>query len=70
MQEILDGILEAVDDEIKAQKHYKSLAEKAEDPMVKRFFQQLATDEENHEKILRGRYQAFSKMLKAEMGDN
>lgn len=66
MQQILEGILEAIEDEIKAQKHYQMLAEKAEDPKVKKFFEQLRIDEENHEKILRTRYEAFTKVLKVE----
>ena len=70
MQQILDGILEAIEDEIKAQKHYQTLAEKAEDPKVKKFFQQLKMDEENHEQVLRTRYEAFAKMLKADKGEN
>ena len=64
MQQILDGILEAIEDEIKAQKHYQMLAEKAEDPKVRKFFEQLKMDEENHEKALRTRYEAFEKVLK------
>ncbi len=63
MQEILDGILEAIEDEIKAQEHYQMLADKVEDPKVRKFFEQLKIDEENHEKILRNRYEAFIKML-------
>lgn len=66
MQQILDGILEAIEDEIKAQKHYQMLADKAEDPKVKKFFEQLRMDEEDHEKVLRTRYEAFAKMLKAD----
>lgn len=66
MQEILEGILEAIEDEMRAQKHYQSLAEKAEDPKVKNFFEQLRLDEINHEKILRTRYEAFTKMLQAD----
>lgn len=66
MQEILDWILEAIEDEIKAQKHYQMLAEKVEDPKIKKFFEQLKMDEENHEKVLRTRYEAFAKMLKAD----
>lgn len=65
MQEILDGILEAIEDEIKAQKHYQNLSEKAGDPKVKKFFEQLKKDEENHEKELRTRYDAFEKLLNA-----
>lgn len=70
MQQILDGILEAIEDEMKAQKHYQMLAEMAEDPKVKKFFEQLKLDEENHEKILRTRYEAFAKMLKVDNGGN
>lgn len=66
MQEILDGILEAIEDEMRAQKHYQSLAQKADDPKVRNFFEQLRLDEVNHEKILRNRYEAFSKMLEAD----
>lgn len=65
MKQILDGILEAIEDEIRAQKHYQMLSEKADDPKVKKFFQQLKTDEENHEKALRTRYEAFEKLLNA-----
>ena len=69
MQEILEGILEAIEDEIRAQKHYQGLVEKSEDEKVKKFFQQLIIDEENHEKVLRARYEAISKMLKVEKED-
>lgn len=65
MQQILDGILEAIEDEIKAQQHYQMLSEKAIDPKVKKFFEQLKIDEENHEKALRTRYEAFEKLLNA-----
>lgn len=70
MQQILDGILEAIEDEIKAQKHYQMLAERAEDPKVKKFFEQLKADEENHERILRTRYEAFTKVLNTDKGEN
>ncbi|HWQ80494.1 MAG TPA: ferritin family protein [Anaerovoracaceae bacterium] len=70
MQEILDGILEAIEDEIRAQKRYQTLAEKAEDPKVKKFFEQLRIDEEDHEKVLRARYEAFEKISKVENGEN
>ncbi|AEV67909.1 ferritin family protein [Acetivibrio clariflavus] len=69
MNQILEGILEAIEDEIRAQKHYAMLAERAEDPEVKKFFEQLKMEEENHEKILRNRYEAFSKMLKTAKGE-
>ncbi len=68
MHQILSGILEAIEDEIKAQKRYQILADRAEDPKVKKFFEQLRIDEENHEKVLRDRYEAFEKMLKADKG--
>lgn len=68
MQQILEGILEAIDDEIKAQKRYQLLAERTEDPKVKKFFEQLRIDEENHEKVLRNRYEAFVKMLNVNKG--
>lgn len=70
MQQILDGILEAIEDEIKAQNHYQMLAEKTEDPKVKKFFEQLRVDEENHEKALRTRYEAFAKMLETDKRGN
>lgn len=66
MNEILDGILEAIEDEISAQRHYKMLANKADDPKVKKFFEQLQLDEEEHERILRLRYEAFLKLSKAD----
>lgn len=69
MQQILDGILEAIEDEMRAQKHYQMLAEKAEDPKVKKFFEQLKLDEENHEHSLRTRYEAFTKVLKVSEGE-
>jgi Rubrerythrin. len=63
MQQILEGILEAIEDEVRAQKHYQMLADRAEDPKVKKFFEQMKMDEENHEKNLRTRYEAFTKVL-------
>lgn len=68
MQQILDGILEAIEDEIKAQKHYQALSEKVEDPKLKKFFEQLKMDEVNHEHILRSRYEAFAKVLEVDKG--
>ncbi len=70
MQQILDGILAAIEDEKKAQRHYQMLAEKAEDPKVEKFFEQLRIDEENHEKILRDRYDSFVKILKTDKEKN
>lgn len=65
MEQILEGILEAIEDEIRAQKHYKMLAEKVEDTKVKKFFLQLMLDEENHEKVLRTRYESFKKIAQS-----
>lgn len=62
MQEILEGILEAIEDEIRAQKNYQRLADKAKDPGVRKFFEQLKLEEIEHERVLRTRYEAFSKM--------
>lgn len=70
MQQILDGILEAIEDELVAQKRYQALADRAQDPNIRKFFEQLKMDEENHEAVLRTRYEAFSRMLKAEKGEN
>ncbi len=66
MQQILEGIIEAIEDEIKAQKRFRQLADRAEDPKVKKFFEQLRLDEEDHERVLRDRYEAFKKVLKLE----
>ncbi len=63
MQEILDWILAAIEDEVEAQKNYQMLADKVEDPQAKKFFEQLKLEEEHHEKVLRSRYEAFSRML-------
>lgn len=63
MQEILAGIQAAIEDERRAQEHYRMLSEKAEDPQVSQFFEQLRRDEENHEKVLLSRYTALAKGL-------
>lgn len=63
MKEILDGIKEAIADEIRAQRNYQCLANKAKDPGVKKFFEQLKLEEQEHERVLRARYEAFSKLL-------
>jgi rubrerythrin len=66
MQQILDWILEAIEDEKAAQKHYDMLSKKVEDPMAKKFFEQLKMDEIEHERVLRSRYEAFAKMMEKE----
>lgn len=70
MQEILDGILAAIEDEIRAQHHYQKLSDQTEDPKVKKFFEQLKMDEENHEKALRTRFEAFAKLIEAAKREN
>lgn len=62
METILKGILDAIEDEVKSQNHYRKLAERAEDPKVKKFFEQLALEEHNHEMTLRSRYEALKKI--------
>ncbi|OEF97422.1 ferritin family protein [Desulfuribacillus alkaliarsenatis] len=62
MKDILDGIQLAIEDEVNAQKHYQELADKAEDPLLKKFFEQLVKDEQSHEKVLRSRYEALSRL--------
>ena len=66
MNIVLEGILEAIDDEIEAQEKYKYLKEKTDDEKAKALFEQLIKDEEGHEKLLRSRYQA----LKAHLEEN
>ena len=70
MQKILDGILEAIADEVRAQKHYQLLSDNAEDPKVNKFFKQLKRDEEEHEQALRARYEAFMKLQAADQREN
>ena len=62
MDIILKGIKEAIQDEIDAQEKYKHLKEEADDKKLKALFDQLIQDEEEHEEILRSRYQAVKKM--------
>lgn len=63
MNDILKGILEAIEDEVNAQKHYQNLADQAEDPLLKKFFEQMVKEEAEHEKQLRSRYDALSKII-------
>jgi len=63
MNIVLEGILEAIDDEIAAQKKYKYLKEQTDDEKAKALFEQLIKDEEGHEKLLRSRYQALESHL-------
>lgn len=64
MDELLKGIEQAIKDEQQAQKHYQELANKAKDPKVKGMFEQMKKDEEEHERILRSRYESLSRLNK------
>ncbi|TDO85262.1 rubrerythrin [Halanaerobium saccharolyticum] len=64
MDPVLEGILEAIDDEIAAQKKYQNLKEQTADEKAKALFEQLIKDEIGHEKLLRSRYEALKDHLK------
>jgi rubrerythrin len=66
MDIVLDGLLEAIDDEITAQKKYQYLKEHTDDSKAEALFEQLIKDEKAHEKLLRSRYEA----LKDHLEDN
>ncbi|MFW5988377.1 MAG: ferritin family protein [bacterium] len=63
MDIVLEGILEAIDEEIAAQKRYKYLKEQTNNEMAKALFEQLIKDEKGHEKLLRSRYEALKDHL-------
>ena len=52
MDIILEGIKEAIQEEIDAQEKYKRLKEEADEQKLKALFDQLIKDEEEHEEIL------------------
>ncbi len=60
--EIMEGIRKAINDERQAQEHYRMLEEKTADEKVKAVFQQMRKDEEEHERILESRLEAFKKL--------
>jgi rubrerythrin len=64
MDPVLEGLLEAIDDEIAAQKKYQYLKEQTDDEQAKALFEQLIKDEIGHEKLLRSRYEALKDHLK------
>jgi len=66
MDVVLEGLLEAIEDEIAAQKKYKYLKEQTDDQKAEALFEQLIKDEKGHEKLLRSRYEA----LKDHLADN
>lgn len=66
MKEILQGIKEAISDELDAQKKYSQLKEQSESEEAKSLYEQLVQDEKRHEKLLRSRYQAIKQSLENE----
>lgn len=64
MDEVLEGILLAIEEEIEAQKTYQDLKEQSNDQKAKALFEQLVKDEKAHEKLLRSRYEALKNNLK------
>jgi len=63
MDIVLEGILEAIDEEIEAQKKYEYLKEQTDDEMAEALFEQLIKDEKGHEKLLRSRYEALKEHM-------
>ncbi|PUU93794.1 MULTISPECIES: ferritin family protein [Halanaerobium] len=63
MDIVLEGLLEAIEDEIAAQEKYKYLKEQTDDQKAKALFEQLIKDEKGHEKLLRSRYEALKDHL-------
>ena len=63
MEEVLAGIQEAIEEEIRAQKKYKDLKEKVEGDKAKALFDQLIKDEKGHEELLRSRYEAIKSKM-------
>ncbi|RCW60299.1 ferritin family protein [Halanaerobium sp. ST460_2HS_T2] len=63
MDVVLEGLLEAIEDEIAAQEKYQYLKQQTDDPKAKALFEQLIKDEKGHEKLLRSRYEALKDHL-------
>jgi rubrerythrin len=63
MDIVLEGLLEAIEDEIAAQEKYKFLKKQTDDKKAKALFEQLIKDEKGHEKLLRSRYEAMKDYL-------
>ncbi|MGP3777929.1 ferritin family protein [Halanaerobium saccharolyticum] len=63
MDIVLEGLLEAIEDEIAAQEKYQYLKEQTDDQKAKALFEQLIKDEKGHEKLLRSRYEALKDHL-------
>lgn len=62
MKDIKKALEKAIEDEIAAQQNYKKLAESTDDPQAQAMFEQMVKDEANHEKLLRSRLEAISKI--------
>jgi len=58
-EKLIKRIEAAIKEEQHAQESYRKAAEEAEDPETRTFFEQLAKDEEEHEKILKRRLAAL-----------
>jgi rubrerythrin len=63
MVDVIKFIEEAIEKEEADKEKYQKMAEETEDPEARMVFEQLARDEENHEKVLRERLIAL-KMLR------
>lgn len=63
--DVLEGVSEAIEEEIAAQKKYKKLKEATDDKMAKALFEQLIKDEQGHEKLLRSRYETLKEHLES-----
>ena len=66
MDEVLEGISTAIEEEIAAQEKYKRLKKQTDNEKAKALFEQLIKDETAHERLLRSRYEA----LKERLNDN
>ena len=64
MDEIMEGIKRAIEDERKAQGEYKKLRDQTDDHQAKQFFQQLIEDEKKHERLLLSRYEALQRIAR------
>ena len=62
MEEVLEGILEAIEDEQAAQEKYKKLKAQADSEEAKALFEQLIKDEKGHERLLKSRYEALKEI--------
>ena len=61
--DVLEGVLEAIEEEVAAQEKYKKLKEATDDKMAEALFEQLIKDEKGHEELLRSRYEAIKSKM-------